>query len=527
MNEENRNKDEIWMKFAKENVIDERLNPIVAKSWRKCRDRGLTPDGPWTGTKKADKRVFQSILEANSQLLDVAVPIMEKVNSVIKNADTVLILSDTVGYVLKVLGDLEGETRPKNEKLEEGDLWDDVIVGTTSVSMVIDNDIPIQITGAEHFRREYHQRNCCSAPIHDRNGELIGTISLASPSTEAHVHSLALAVSMAFSIESMLTRGYEAHLMRVSMEGLDENIILLDHRFCLLYMNANAKHSLAVEAKEGMNFTKIMPNVDWSRLRHHEKNETISFDCEKIILPHIQCICRVTVSISINSGVRAYTLNLKMEEQLVNTTNIISGNTAVNNFSDIFAESLSMKKTVALAKRFALYDGPIFIQGEKGTGTDLFAQAIHGESKRNHGPFLMMDCATISRKQMQKELFGEEGYSLTKLKLADKGTLFLCSIDSMPLEFQEKLCALLTSLEQTSKETGAPFDVRLMASSSQNMEEAMEGYAWPGNIKELESNIKYSFFRGATAVLEEKDLLFAQESAFLSKEAKKTEEQAI
>lgn len=68
----------------------------------------------------------------------------------------------------------------------------------------------------------------------------------------------------------------------------------------------------------------------------------------------------------------------------------------------------------------------------------------------------MVDCATLSRKQMQKELFGEDGqdkevYSLTKLKLAEKGTLFFCSIDRMPWEFQVKLSTLLTTLEETAK----------------------------------------------------------------------------
>ena len=563
---------EIWDKFAQEDIIDDRLDPIISKSWKKCRDNGLLPNSEWKDLNKSTPNAFKSILFANSQLLDVSIPIMENVKKIITNTESVIVLTDSLGYVLKIMGDLDGKSRPTKGRIEEGDLWNDSVVGTNSVSLVLDNDIPIQLTGAEHFKDVYHGRCCCSAPIHDRNNELIGTINISGPKEVKHLHSLALVTSMAFSIESMLARGNDAHLMHVSMEGINENIILLDYKFISLYINKNARETLGIESENGLDFTKIIPNIEWDRVRRSTIGEDIYFDQIDINISNTQYKGDIRITSSINKDVKAYTINLKMNDKLIQSANNVLGNKARYSFDDMFANNENMKKVITLAKKFAHYDSSIVIEGEVGTELDVLAQSIHNESMRSEESFVSIDCASISRRQIKRELFGDkdENYSITKFIIADKGTLFINSIDKLTIDLQIKLLEVINHLENNDDiNLGNPrlilgtnedlvqmcneglFNKQLYdkisainikippvrerqedieslvkaiinrlnkehstvgKSYTKNYMDVLKNYSWPGNLKELEVTVEQSFFRNKSIMLETKDIVFGNDS---------------
>ncbi len=492
---------EIWEKFADHNIIDERLDSIIATSWRECRDRGLHPKSEWSLEKRLDQNVFQSILDANKELMDAAVPIMEHVNEVVGNSQFLMFLTDSVGYVLKVVGSIENDSRPDHVKLVEGTLWDATSVGTNSVSLVLENDRPVQIQGAEHFRPVYHKRMCCGAPIHGHGGELTGTISFAGPIRETDLHTLALTVSMAFSIEMMLARAYETHLVRASMEGSDENVVLLDSNLNLLYLNSNAKELLLLKKRKKLNFLDIMPNVDWDKVKSCLYGEILTFEQTKIDLLNQSGYCNVAISTSINMGSRVYTLNIKMQEQLIQSANLLLGNQALYSFEDIFIENQLMKKTVFQAQKFAVYDANILLQGELGTGKDLFAQAIHRASGRSNAPFITIDCFSSPRKQIDMELFGkkqrtnEKGQYISKFQLANGGTLFISEVDRMPLELQQQFLRQLEIMETRAVVEGSKpkLDVRIMVGTSLDLhQECLKGrflYALYLKISALKLNI--------------------------------------
>ena len=70
-------------------------------------------------------------------------------------------------------------------------------------------------------------------------------------------------------------------------------------------------------------------------------------------------------------------------------------NGTIFSFDDIIGESDSIKQTVTIAKKFARSLSPVIIQGETGTGKELFAQSIHNYSSRANGPFVAVNCAAI------------------------------------------------------------------------------------------------------------------------------------
>src|SRR5260221_315650 len=82
---------------------------------------------------------------------------------------------------------------------------------------------------------------------------------------------------------------------------------------------------------------------------------------------------------------------------------------------------------------------PVLMSGEMGSGVEEAAREIHSQSLRGTWPFITVSCAALSKNQMEKELFGEEGDEskgrqpqIGKLEFADKGTLFLDQVDRLP-----------------------------------------------------------------------------------------------
>ncbi|MHC1712349.1 MAG: sigma-54 interaction domain-containing protein [Solidesulfovibrio sp.] len=153
-----------------------------------------------------------------------------------------------------------------------------------------------------------------------------------------------------------------------------------------------------------------------------------------------------------------------------------------HNFGGIVYQSRQMDELVHLAKKVSKADTTVVITGESGTGKDLFAQAIHQESERKDGPFIIVDCSSISENLIESELFGYESGAFTgalkagkpgKFELADGGTVFLDEIGELPLEMQAKLLRVLESKQFYRINGTKPVNVnvRIIAATNRSIEE--------------------------------------------------------
>ena len=113
--------------------------------------------------------------------------------------------------------------------------------------------------------------------------------------------------------------------------------------------------------------------------------------------------------------------------------------------------SANIKNVSKLALKFAKSEEPSLILGETGTGKELVARAIHNNSNRSNGPFIVVNCAAIAKSLFESELFGHVKGSFTdakedrlgKFREADKGTLFLDEIHHLSLDQQASLLRVL------------------------------------------------------------------------------------
>jgi transcriptional regulator with PAS, ATPase and Fis domain len=180
-------------------------------------------------------------------------------------------------------------------------------------------------------------------------------------------------------------------------------------------------------------------------------------------------------------------------KDLRSVVNKLSQNQFHCSFEDIFGESEALQETKRYARQIALGDSAVLIQGETGTGKELFARAIHSHSKRSEQPFIPVNCAAIPEALLESELFGYEegafsgarkGGKPGKFELAKGGTLFLDEIGDMPLHMQVKLLRALQekTIERVGGRLSLNVDVRVIASTHQNLEEMVANKAFRADL---------------------------------------------
>src|SRR3954453_7627290 len=117
----------------------------------------------------------------------------------------------------------------------------------------------------------------------------------------------------------------------------------------------------------------------------------------------------------------------------------------------IIGDSPRIVEVSSAIQRVAPTDSTVLLQGESGTGQELFARAIHRLSPRRDRPFVAVNCAAIPDPLIENELFGHEKGSFTgatarqlgKFELADTGTIFLDEIGDLGAAVQSKLLRVL------------------------------------------------------------------------------------
>lgn len=129
--------------------------------------------------------------------------------------------------------------------------------------------------------------------------------------------------------------------------------------------------------------------------------------------------------------------------------------------------------------KVAPVDRPVLLIGERGTGKELAANRLHFLSKRWDGPFITLNCSTLSESLIESELFGHEKGAFTgaegqragRFELADGGTLFLDEIGTIPKPVQEKILRVVEygSFERVGGTDPIEVDVRIIGATNADL----------------------------------------------------------
>ena len=200
---------------------------------------------------------------------------------------------------------------------------------------------------------------------------------------------------------------------------------------------------------------------------------------------------------SLKSGAFEFIQKPLDQERLLNFVN-----RAVENFSlitenkklqtqlfhsfELIGSSQNIQKIREQIEKLSTSESRVFINGPTGSGKELIARKIHKNSKRNKGPFIILNGALLDVKKYELELFGEEKNNGSIIygafEKSTKGILLIDEVTEIPLETQSKILRVLTDqkFKRINGNHDIKVDVRIICSTSKNIHEEIK----LGNFRE-------------------------------------------
>jgi NtrC-family two-component system response regulator AlgB len=149
--------------------------------------------------------------------------------------------------------------------------------------------------------------------------------------------------------------------------------------------------------------------------------------------------------------------------------------------TDLESDSPKLRAVFAVAEKASTSDAPLLLRGESGTGKSVLARWIHSMSPRNHQPFVVVNCPTLSEELLTSELFGHARGAFTgavrdqpgRVEAAEGGTLFLDEIGDISPSLQAKLLRFLEEkeFERLGENKTRHANVRTVAATNRDLEE--------------------------------------------------------
>lgn len=151
---------------------------------------------------------------------------------------------------------------------------------------------------------------------------------------------------------------------------------------------------------------------------------------------------------------------------------------------DLIYTSDPMVEVFEALRKAAPTDASVLIIGESGTGKELAAQFVHRQSRRADGPLITVNCAAIPENLLESELFGHEKGAFSgadqrktgKFELANRGTIFLDEISTLPKDLQAKLLRAIETrvIERVGGNQPIHLDVRWVAATNRDLKAQVE-----------------------------------------------------
>jgi two-component system, NtrC family, response regulator HydG len=152
-----------------------------------------------------------------------------------------------------------------------------------------------------------------------------------------------------------------------------------------------------------------------------------------------------------------------------------------HSYAQMIGSNQKMQKLYRVIEDVAPSLATIMIRGESGTGKELVARALHYNSNRADGPFVMVNCSALSENLLESELFGHVRGAFTgavstrrgRFEEASGGTIFLDEIGDVSPVVQVKLLRVLQQkvVEKVGDNTTVPVDVRVLSATNRDLED--------------------------------------------------------
>ncbi len=429
------------------------VNDTIIRSWQRSAERGI---GMERGESRCTPRYdLMERREKNNTLLLRSQPVMENLYHEICGTSSMVLLADSTGVILHSIGDPNFVGQAQKVYLKPGGIWSESVNGTNAVGTALEEQLPVQVHSSEHFIDKNRFLSCSATPIFDPRGAVLGALDVSGDYRSHQQHTLALVRLSAQIIENQMFAPHfpndiviSFHLKPEFIGTLYEGIAVFTPHGDFIAANRCALLQFGLDRfrMAGHSFASLF------RLGLPKLFEQIRFQHHPLLKLQLQSGADVFGRVWPGTAISPVTflpLISPASKAKKTRSNAAEESTLLN---ELELGDRKMQALIAKALKVVGHDIPIMIEGDSGTGKELFARALHMAGPRKNGPFVPVNCASIPEGLIESELFGYQEGAFTgakrkghigKIREADKGTLFLDEIGEMPLQLQARLLRVL------------------------------------------------------------------------------------
>lgn len=448
---------------------------VILESWQRCAALGLAarhhpevePLGP---------SALHELQDRYDSLRRLCRPELEALHASARAAGAIAILTGPDGLVLDAVGHAAFLDKAARVSLRPGVPWSEGATGTNAIGTALVERRAVEVRGGEHYFEPHRILSCSAAPILDPFGRLAGVLDLSGEASVHHVHALGMVQLAVAQIEHRLIDEVRADrellrlhsdpaLLGTSLEGV---LMFEGHRLV-----AANRYALA------------LLGLDWSELGRRRYDELFSGAMPK---PGTDATVRDHFGNELHARRQGRPAARGIGVPPPSPPSRFVPTRAPQPVLDA-----DLDAQLARAVRVLNADIPVLLQGETGTGKEVFARELHRRSARGDKPFVAINCAALPESLIESELFGYAPGAFTGarregssglLREADGGVLFLDELGDMPLALQSRLLRVLQEREVTAlgSSRATPIDFALIAASHHDLAQAVEAQAFRADL---------------------------------------------
>ncbi len=447
----------------------------IASSWRRCLiDHKLDParNGPPRTLTRSELKDFIAPMD---ELIHLAMPEIENLYRVVRENGYCVNFTDTNAVMIASRIPPADEAEFRRWKLYTGSIFSEAVEGTNGVGTCLAEQRPITVHRTDHFREHWAAMSCKVAPVFDHCGRLAGALNITScrADLERPANDLALAITVEAS-RRIEERFFRAHFRGAWIASLlqlgrddEDGFVAFDEDQRIVGASRSARLGL------GLSDAAIQAGARLSDVVLIDKGVTGAEPETPLAVRRPDGTRLGHIRISEPAAPRRTTATARHG---ADRRPAASGDPLMRLAGGHAALARDVRRLAAIAD----HDLPVLLQGETGTGKDLFARTLHGASRRAGRAYVALNCAAMPESLIDSELFGYEAGAFTGARgggskglivQADKGTLFLDEIGDMPLALQTRLLRVLENREVLPLGAGrpVPVDFRLISATHQDL----------------------------------------------------------
>ena len=444
---------------------------LLVASWERSSSLGLRRKDSVLFSNPVTHALKRRAVEENHQLLSHANPELLRLYRGFGSARWLALCLNASGQIIGSVGDSLSAPNELRALMHPGRSLRESDIGTTAPGLVLELGQPVSVSCDQHYLNELSRFYCASEPLIGPDGSLVGALDLSGIDVGESPMAVEMVALAARHIENSMLRTFDDCVL---FHFHSDDRVLGTPFEALLAVTSEGRVM-------GANRT-ARKFLSLPRLSERAVQLDSLFD---VSIDRLERACSDGLNSIKLRSIRSNFVHARLEGTRLASPSrgrVAPWRTVAATENRKFVlHDASLTEGLDKAARALAHDLPILLQGETGTGKEVFARELH-QRVRSNGPFFALNCAAIPESLIESELFGyvdgaftggKRGGAKGKIEMAQGGVLFLDEIGDMPLGMQSRLLRVVQerSVMRIGGDKEIPIDVMFISATHHDVKQ--------------------------------------------------------